>query len=120
MTSQGHPYSIFRRAIDRRMVSAAWAAAHDLGSLNLRDAFDLAVLVAEQEPARFDPVAVRWLGRFALEARGLTLSEFQLVAACLDALTREHDRAPALRLLKERLCLPAMGGDGLEPPSPCS
>jgi hypothetical protein len=41
VTSQRHPYAIFRRAIERKVAGAAWAAAHDVAQLNLRDALDL-------------------------------------------------------------------------------
>jgi hypothetical protein len=41
VASQGHPYAIFRRALERRSLPAAWAAAHDLGSMTLADSLEL-------------------------------------------------------------------------------
>jgi hypothetical protein len=68
VTSQGHPYAIFRRAIERKVAGAAWAAAHELHRVSLKDALDLAALVAEQEPERFERLAVRWLGDLVASA----------------------------------------------------
>jgi hypothetical protein len=42
VTSQGHPYAIFRRALDRRDLSAAWAAATEIPKVSLEDAGALA------------------------------------------------------------------------------
>jgi len=41
-------------------------AARELGSLALNDALDLCVLIAEQQPERFERAAVRWHGRLEL------------------------------------------------------
>ena len=65
MTSQGHPHAIFRRALERKVLPAAWAAAHELGRLNLADALDLVLLVAEQDPDKYPRVALRWHARTA-------------------------------------------------------
>ena len=82
MTSQGHPHAIFRRALERKVLPAVWAAAHDLGRLNLADALELALLVAEQDPDKYPRVALRWHARCCAE-RDVTLSEAQAVLALL-------------------------------------
>ncbi|MBV9337951.1 MAG: hypothetical protein JO243_18860, partial [Solirubrobacterales bacterium] len=46
--------------------------------------------------------AVRWLGRFALEAREVTINDLRLAAGALDALPEQP--AQAMELL-QRLCV---------------
>jgi hypothetical protein len=94
VTSQGHPYATYRRAIDRKQLPAAWAAAHDLGRLNLADALDLVLLVAEQEANKYPRVALRWHARYCAE-RDVTLAEAQAVLALL-VLVDEAASAAAL------------------------
>ena len=85
MTSEGHPYAVFRRALERRSVAAAWAAAAGLPHLTPADALSLSLLVRDREPHRYDRVAVRWLARFCDEQAGVELDEAMLVAAHLAA-----------------------------------
>jgi hypothetical protein len=42
---------------------------------------------------RFERAAVRWLGRFALEARGVTIDAIQTAAAALSAMPDQPERA---------------------------
>ena len=51
-TSQGRPHSIFKRALQRRNVVGALAAARELPQLSLIDALDLTLLVARKDPRR--------------------------------------------------------------------
>jgi hypothetical protein len=74
-TSQGRPYSIFKRAIQRRNVLAAVAAAGELPHLSLLGALDLTFLVARKGPARHPRVAARWLLRFLEEHPEATIEE---------------------------------------------
>ena len=90
MTSQGSPHGRFQRALERGNVLEALGAAHELGRLTLADALGLTVLLAERDPARYERAAVRWLGRWLLEAGGVELEEAQLVAAALAALPGAH------------------------------
>src|SRR4051812_17754660 len=85
MTSQGHPHAIFRRAIERKNVMAAWATAHELRHLSLADALDLCLLVAEKEPGRYPRLALRWHARFCADSDRVTLQEAQAVLALLAA-----------------------------------
>jgi hypothetical protein len=85
-TSQGHTYSIFKRAIQRRNVGAAVAAAKDLPQLSLSDALDLTMLVARKDPRRHQRVAARWLQRFLEEHPDVTIEEAGLAASSLAAL----------------------------------
>src|SRR4051812_21605142 len=88
MTSQGHPYTIFQRAVARRNVAVAWAAAHDAGRLSLVDALELVLLVRERDASRYDAAVVRWLSRFLAETAGVTADEAALLAAHLATLAR--------------------------------
>jgi len=65
-----------------RVSPTAWAAAKDLGQLNLADALDLALPVAEQDPEKYPRVALRWNARYCAE-RSVTLWEAQAVLALL-------------------------------------
>jgi hypothetical protein len=67
VTSQGHPYAVFRRPIERRNLVAAWAAASELQTLSLPDALALCLLVLDREPARFPRFALRWQARLCAE-----------------------------------------------------
>ena len=97
MTAQGHPRTIFRRAIERRNLLTAEATAREMGAVTLGEALDLVCLVAEVEPARLDGYARRWLARLAQE-RPLRLAELDLAVTGLRALPSAR-AANALRAL---------------------
>jgi hypothetical protein len=86
VTAQGRPHSIFKRAIQRRNVVAAVAAARELRQLSLLDALDLTLLVARKDSARHPRLAARWLLRYLEEHPAATIEEAALVASCLAAL----------------------------------
>jgi hypothetical protein len=54
-TSQGRSYGIFQKAIQRRNVVAAVAAARELPQLSLLDALELTMLIARKDPRRPSP-----------------------------------------------------------------
>ena len=97
MTSQGTSHGRFQRAIQRGQLFHAELAARELGSLTLADALALTALIAKEDPARYGRAAVRWHGRFALEAKGLELVDSQLALAALASLP--HDEKAALAVL---------------------
>ncbi len=100
MTSQGHPYTRFRRALERRSVILAWTAAAELEHVTLEDALALCLLVRDEDQPRYPRAAVRWLARFCDEAPAVTLDEVLLVVAHLGAL-RGRSAAFAGRSLGE-------------------
>jgi hypothetical protein len=102
LTSQGHPYAIFRRALERRNLPAAWAAASELQVVSLADALALCLLVRHRDPARFARVALRWHARFCAETAGVRLAQGRLVLDLLSAL-EGVDARPAARALRELL-----------------
>jgi hypothetical protein len=75
-------------------VFQAEIAARELGWLNLRYALDLVLLYAETDSTKFEPAAVRWLSRYALEGRDVRLVDVQLAAVALASLRGlRRDRA---------------------------
>jgi hypothetical protein len=122
MTSEGSPYTIFRRALDRGSLLGVRSAVVNLPAPPpLDDALVICHLMLDQEPERYEAASVRWLGRLLLEQPGVSLRHAELAAAYLaawadparhDAATEalgELGRAVALRRLGERI---ASSGDG--------
>src|SRR5947207_13618961 len=85
VTSEGHPGAVFRRALERRNLIAAWAAAAELPFVSLVDALALCLLVREREPATFARFALRWHARFCAETHGVGLEDGRLVLDLLAA-----------------------------------
>jgi hypothetical protein len=80
VTSQGHPYARFRRAVAGGNLLMAETAARDLQQLNLADALELCLLY-RGEPERYERASARWIARLIAERPGVRLSELELVAA---------------------------------------
>jgi hypothetical protein len=90
----------FQRAVERRNVARAEAAARQLGRLSLEHALRLLFLYAEKEPIKYERAALRWLGRYVTESRGVSLLKAQLALAAL-AEMRTGERKAASKLLTE-------------------
>jgi hypothetical protein len=103
-TSQGRPYSIFKRALQHGNLLVAEATAKELPPLNLVDALELTILIARKDPRRHPRVAARWLLRYLEDCDETTIDEAALVAACLAALAgdRYQDAALTLQAMAER------------------
>lgn len=103
-TSQGRPYAIFRRALERKNLLVAEATAKELPPLNLTDALELTVLIARKDPRRHPRVAARWLLRFLEENGEVTIAEATLAASCLAALVGNSylEAAQALRDMTDK------------------
>jgi hypothetical protein len=94
VTSQGSAPGRFQRACDRGQVLHVEMAAREMGRLSLMHALSLVVLFARTDSPKFEPAAVRWLARLALEGREVRLNDLQLAAAALACLRgRRHERA---------------------------
>jgi hypothetical protein len=63
-TSQGHPRTVFRRALEPENLLVAEATAREIGHVSLGEALELTALIAEKEPSWHGPFAVRWLRRY--------------------------------------------------------
>ncbi len=102
MTSDGNPYARFRRALETGNESLVTAAALELPRIALDDALRICLVLRGGDPARYERAAVRWLGRFALEARRVTIHDLRAAADALDALPARPTEA--MEKL-QRLCL---------------
>ena len=102
MTSDGNAYTRFRRALKTGNAALVTAAALELPRVALDDALRICLVLRGGDPERYERAAVRWLGRFALEARGVTIEDLRVAAAALDALP---DSATDAMEQLQRLCL---------------
>jgi hypothetical protein len=80
MTSQGHPYARFRRALSTGNARIAEAAAREVEHVALRDALELCLLYRD-DPERYERAAARWIARLIAERPKIQLSEIELAAA---------------------------------------
>jgi hypothetical protein len=102
MTSDGNPYARFRRALETGNAALVTAAALELPRIALDDALRICLVLRSEDAARYERAAVRWLGRFALEARNVTIRDLRAAAEALDALPKVPSEAME-RL--QQLCL---------------
>ena len=93
MTSDGSPYARFRRALETGNQLLVFAAAKELPQVGLEDALRICLVLRDGDPGRYERAAVRWLGRFALEARGVTIDALRMAADALDALPERPPEA---------------------------
>jgi hypothetical protein len=96
VTSEGHAYARFRRALLTKNVRLIDAAARDLTQISLKDALRILVALAEKRDQRFARAAARFAAR-AMTERGLDLAEARYVLALVEALPRAPE-AVALAL----------------------
>ena len=101
MTSQGSAYGRFRRALQSGNELLILTAAKDLPRIALDDALRICLVLRDSDPDRYERAAVRWLGRFALEARDVTIDAVRSAAEALDDLPEQP--AEAMDRL-QRLC----------------
>jgi len=109
VTSQGHPYARFRRALDNGNLLAARAAAIELKHVGLAGALELTLLILAKEPARFRAAALRWHARYCADTRA-SLEEATAVLGLLAMLEGRRARTAARALaglLDNRTLLPA-------------
>jgi hypothetical protein len=76
--------------------------ARELPVIRLGDALRICLMVRDQDPERYEQAALRWIGRFALEARTATLADVRVGADALARLSSQADDAIAVL---QRLCL---------------
>jgi hypothetical protein len=93
VTSDGSPYARFRRALETGNELLVLGAARDLPQIALDDALRICLVLRDGDPRRYERAAVRWLGRFALEARAVTIRDLRAAAAALEALPTKTGEA---------------------------
>ena len=102
MSKQGTPYGRFLRALDSGNEVLILSAARELPRVALNDALRICLVLRDGDPDRYERAAVRWLGRFALEARDVTVNAIRGAAEALDDLPDQP--AEAMERL-QRLCI---------------
>jgi hypothetical protein len=103
VSSQGSPYSRFKRALRTGNLALVRSAAGELPAVRLDDALLIACLIEEQDGERFERAAVRWLGRFALERPTVRIEDLREGAVAFAALAANPEGARrALELLCAR------------------
>jgi hypothetical protein len=98
MGEAGSPYARFRRSLDTRNMLIIRAAAAELPFISLEDALKICVVLRDQEPARFDAAAIRWIGRYCTEREGVTLDDVDDACAAFEQM--RTDPAGALEQLQ--------------------
>jgi hypothetical protein len=102
VTSDGSPYARFRRALETGNELLVLSAARELPQIALDDALRICLVLRDGDPRRYERAAVRWLGRFALEGRAVTIGDLRAASAAMEALpTRTADAMEQL----QRLCV---------------
>jgi hypothetical protein len=97
VTAQGSAYTRFRRALDSRNATVAYATATELDFVSLPDSLEL-VLLSVDDPRRFRRAALRWHARYCAEVREVGFEEAHAVLACLAGLTGPQAKAAAAAL----------------------
>jgi hypothetical protein len=97
-TSQGRPYTIFRRALERRNLLVAEANSEGAASAQSRRCARPDNPDRAKDSRRHPRVAARWLLRYLEECDDATIDEAAMVAACLSALAGDRHRDAALTL----------------------
>ena len=102
MANHGTAYGRFLRALDSGNEVLILSAAKQLPRVALNDALRICLVLRDGDPDRYERAAVRWLGRFALEARDVTINAIRGAAEALDDLPDQP--AEAMERL-QRLCI---------------
>jgi hypothetical protein len=97
VTSQGHTYAEFKRALERGNLWVAEAAARDLPQVSLEDALRLVRLYRECGSPKFERAAIRWLQRYLAEGSP-DLSDIAKVTASLENMRPTSAASAAARL----------------------
>jgi hypothetical protein len=82
------PHVRFRRSLETRKLEDALAAAADVAWMNVDDALEILVLMAEAGDPRFERAAARWVGRLLTETPLMTLKEARWAIAMVEQLPR--------------------------------
>lgn len=104
MTSQGTASGRFTRAVQTRNLFMAEVALKEMRQPSLLVALDYLELVAAVKPEKFSLAALRWHGRFELEAAALTLADSQLALSALVSIGQgDAQAADVLRRLVRKV-----------------
>jgi hypothetical protein len=98
-TSQGHPRSIFRRALEHDNLALAEVTAREIGRVTIGEGLELTALVARKQPERYGRFAARWLCVYLEEHERATLEDVTLLSSSLQSLAMPENHASALVIL---------------------
>ena len=87
------PYARVHAAIEKGDLGFLIRHAREMPRMGLEDALKVCLLYRDQDIERYDAAAVRWLLRFAAEAKEASLEDIQTAAAALDALPEQPEAA---------------------------
>ena len=91
VSAPGPAYAAFRSALNSGNLDRIRRTARQLPAVRLEDA--LAICVAyRDEPELYERAAIRWIGRFCLEAKGVGIEDVYQVAEALDRLPDHPER----------------------------
>jgi hypothetical protein len=100
VTAEGSPYTRFRRALASGNELLVLTTARELPTIALDDALQICLVLRNGDPDRYERAAVRWLGRFALEGRDVSVNDLRAAADALDHLPdRAYDGLERLQQL---------------------
>jgi|tagenome__1003787_1003787.scaffolds.fasta_scaffold17729326_1 hypothetical protein len=96
MTSQGHAYAHFQRALRTGNLFIAESAARELQTISLEDALRLTLLY-RRKPKLYERATARWIARYATETHHAILADVELVTGLLraDDWSEVYSAAPA-------------------------
>jgi hypothetical protein len=100
-TSQGHPRTIFRRALEHDNLVVAEVTAREIGRVTIAEALELTALVTRKQPQRYGRFPARWLCLYLEEHEKATLEDAELLVSNLRSLATRKDHASALAILRE-------------------
>jgi hypothetical protein len=104
ITAQGHPHTIFERAIAHgNLLAAETTLRSEIPRPTLVDLLELTALIALKDSARHSRVAARWLQRWLDASANATIDDVALATTALQALgSRYHSQAlSTLRAMAE-------------------
>lgn len=99
--SQGHPRTIFRRALEHDNLVLAEVTAREIGRVTIAEALELKALVAQRQPERYGRFSARWLCLFLEEHEKATLEDVTQLVSSLRSLASPKDHASALAILRK-------------------
>jgi hypothetical protein len=87
------PYARVYAAIESGDLGFLIRHASEMPRIGLEDALKVCLLYRDQDIERYDAAAVKWLLRFAAEAKEASLEDIQTAAAALDGLPEQPQAA---------------------------
>jgi len=100
-TSQGHPRTIFKRALEHDNLVLAEVTAREIGRVTIAEALELTALVARKQPDRYGRFAARWLYLWLEEHEKATLEDVVVLVSNLRSLASSKDQGSALATLRK-------------------